>query len=282
MKRTTMAVLALLAAGAANLLAAPAAQAVPGLTFASASSALDGADTKSVAVPCPAGTKPIGGGFFVSGGAGGRILVTRLQALESNNTYGVTATEADDGAPGNWRLHGYATCAPAPAGLTYVSFSSTSDSSDTKAGSAACPAGRKVIGTGARILGGNGQVVLDDLTPVPSLNSVTVVAYEDSTGYSGNWSLWAFAVCADPLANLTLQTADTLPSDSTDDAVGVTCPGGTKVHGLGGAITGGTGAVLFGGLYPSADLTQSVAVAIEQNGGYGGNWSTRVYAICAT
>jgi hypothetical protein len=282
MKRTTMAVLALLTAGAANLVVGTPAQAVPGLDFASAASALDTTDTKSVSVPCPTGTKPIGGGFFVSGGSGGRILVTRLQALPPSNTYAVTATEADDGNPAAWRLHGYATCAPAPAGgLSYVSYSTLGNSNTTKAASVACPAGKKVLGAGARILGGDGQVVLDDLVPVASLNSVTVAAYEDSTGYAGNWSLDAYAVCANPPANLSRQAADTTPADSTDDAVGIACPGGTQLHGLGGEITGGQGEVMFGGLYP-ADLTTSVAVTIERTGGYAGDWHTRVYAICAS
>ena len=281
MKRTAAVLFTLVAAGAMTVLAGPPAQAVPGLGFVSASSALDGADTKSVSVVCPAGTKPFGGGFFVSGGAGGRISVTRLQALPSSNTFAVTATEAVDGAPAAWRLHGYATCAPAPAGLTYVSSGTVSDSGSAKAATATCPAGTKVIGTGVRLSGDAGQVVVDDIQPAAALGSVTAWAYEDSTGYAGNWSLTAHATCAAPLAGLSLQSADTLPADSADDAVGATCPGGTRVHGLGGSVTGATGRVFYGGLYPAADLTSAVAVPIAQQAGFAGTWSTRVFAICA-
>lgn len=282
MKRIVMAGLALLAAGAANVLIGTPAEAVPGLSFQTAHSVSDGTDTKSVSVPCPAGTKPLGGGFFVSGGSGGRISVTRLQALSPSNTFAVTATEADIGTPGSWQLYGYAMCAPAPAGLTYVSFSTASDSSSSKFATATCPAGKKVVGTGARLIGDAGQVMIDDVQPSASLTSVNVSAYEDATGYAGNWSLWAYATCANPLANQTLQSADTLPANSTDDAVGVACPGGTKAHGLGGSMTGALGQALYGGLYPAADLSSTVAVTIEQNGGFGGNWYTRVYAICAS
>src|ERR1700761_320344 len=124
--------LVLLAAAGASLFASTPAQAVPGLGLHSASAALSTADTKSVSVVCPAGTKPIGGGFFISGGSGGRISVTRLQALSPSNTYAVTATEADDGNPGAWALYGYATCAPSLPGLSYVSYSTTSDSAASK------------------------------------------------------------------------------------------------------------------------------------------------------
>ena len=282
MKRTTTLLLALVGAGMASVLAPTAAHAVPGLDFRSASSALDGTDTKSVSVACPAGTAPLGGGFFVSGGGGGRISVTRLQALPPSGTFAVTATEADDGAPGAWRLHGYALCAPAPAGLEYVSFSTPADSGSAKVATATCPAGKKVVGTGVRLLGDAGQVVVDDVVPSPGLTSVSVAAYEDGTGYAGNWSLRAYATCANPLPNQTLQKADTQPADSADDAVGIACPGGTQVHGLGGSVTGALGKVLFGGLYPTADRTQAVAVTVEQNAGHAGNWYTTAYAICVS
>lgn len=282
MKKLIMLAAALLSAGAASVLTAPAASAVPGLSFASASSALDGTDTKSVSVPCPAGTVPFGGGFFISGGTGGRVSVTRLQALPPSNTFAVTATEVNGPDPAAWRLHGYAICGASPAGLTYVSFTTGTDSSSVKTATASCPAGKKLLGVGARLEGDGGQVLLDDIRPSAALTSATAVAYEDGTGYAGNWRLRAYGVCANPVANLSLQTADTMPADSSDDAVGVNCPGGTKVHGVGGAITGATGRAMFGGLYPAANLSSAVAVTIEQNGGFNGDWYTRVYAICAS
>jgi hypothetical protein len=282
MRRIITAGLALLAAGAATVLTGTPAQAVPGLSGPwHVSSITNGTDTKSVSVRCPEGTKPIGGGFFVSGGAGGRISVTRLQALSPSNTYAVTATEADDGAPGDWALHAYASCAPAPAGLIYVPFSTASNSSSSKVATATCPAGTRVHGTGARLLGDGGQVYLDDVQPSSDLTSVIASAYEDGSGYAGNWQLWAYAVCANPV-NLSLQMADTRPADSTDDAVGVACPAGTWLHGWGGSINSATGRALFGGLYPNATLTTAVALAVEENGGFGGNWYTRVFAICAS
>lgn len=279
--RLTMVLVALLGAGAVSVLSAAPASAVPGLHFGTAASALDGTNTKSVSVACPAGTKPFGGGFFVTGGAGGRISVTRLQALPPSNAFSVVATEVAGPAPAAWRLHGHAICGAAPAGLDYVSFSTVSNSTASKTAIATCPAGKKVIGTGARLDGDAGQVLLDDVRPSAGLSSVSVVAHEDETGFAGNWQLSAFAVCANPLANLTLQTAVT-PTNSADDAVGVACPGGTRLHGLGGTITGATGRALFGGLFPDAALTTAAGVTIEQSGGFAGNWHTTVHAICAT
>ena len=51
-----------------------------------------------------------------------------------------------------------------------------------------CPAGKHLLGTGARINNGNNQVVLDDLRPDASLKKVTVTGYEDSDGYDSDWT----------------------------------------------------------------------------------------------
>ncbi len=58
-----------------------------------------------------------------------------------------------------------------------------------------CPAGKHLLGTGARINNGNNRVVLDDLRPDASLRNVTVTGYEDSDGYDSDWTVTAFGIC---------------------------------------------------------------------------------------
>jgi hypothetical protein len=61
---------------------------------------------------------------------------------------------------------------------------------------AACAPGFKVHGLGGDITGGAGQVTMDDLPRQTSLDSVTVTGVEDENGTAANWSLRAYAICA--------------------------------------------------------------------------------------
>jgi hypothetical protein len=65
-----------------------------------------------------------------------------------------------------------------------------------------CPAGKRLLGAGAGLNAGNGQVLLDDLRPSADLQSMTVNALEDQNGYSGTWSLTVHAICANPVEGL--------------------------------------------------------------------------------
>jgi hypothetical protein len=49
-----------------------------------------------------------------------------------------------------------------------------------------CPGEKRMVGAGADIVGGNGEVVLDELTPNPELTTVTAAAFEDANDY--DWS----------------------------------------------------------------------------------------------
>jgi hypothetical protein len=60
------------------------------------------------------------------------------------------------------------------------------------------PAGKNLVGTGAEIVGADGQVAFDDLRPSAALRSVTVTGLEDDTGTTALWLLRAHAICANP------------------------------------------------------------------------------------
>ncbi|HET8659099.1 MAG TPA: hypothetical protein VFM55_08895 [Micromonosporaceae bacterium] len=275
----TAGLLALAAAGAGLAAAAPAA-AVPGLGFHVAHSGFDSVAEKSATATCPAGTRVLGGGASITG-ADSHVHLTRLQPSGSFDTYVAVAVERAPYA-GSWRVSAYAVCGDEPAGLEYVSFHTATDSDGYKTATATCPGTKKLVGLGARTLGGDGQVVLDDIMPSGTLGWVTVTAYEVQGGFAGDWSMWAYGVCADPLPGLELRTASGTPIDSTDEIVSVGCPAGKQVHGVGGMLSGGLGQVSFDGVYPLADLDSAAVVALEDPDGYANNWYSRVYAICAS
>jgi hypothetical protein len=267
----------IVATGAVQVTTASAALAVPGIEFELGQSAEDSATTKSATATCDEGKRILGGGGYILGG-GRRVQFTRLQPNGSSDTYVVTATEIGDYA-GNWRVSAYGICGEAPAGLEYKSFHSFSNSDEVKIGTALCTPGKKVLGTGARTENGDGQVIIEDIMPAGSLQSVTVTTVEDSTGYSGNWSMWSYAVCANPVLGQVLESEPSVV-DSNDKFVGVSC-GAKKVHGVGGRINGGFGEVMHAGIYPAGDLGSAGLISMEEANGQAGNWSTEVWAICA-
>lgn len=227
---------------------------------------------------CPTGKRVLGGGGFITGG-NRKVHFTRLQALGSSDQF--TTVAAENGTyTAAWQVHAYAICGTAPAGLEYTSFLTLSDSADSKTATATCPAGKKLLSTGGRVLNGNGRVVLNGMVPSATLTSNTTTAYEDQAGFAGNWSLHSYGVCATALAGLQLVQASTV-ADSSDDVVQAVCPIGKFTHGLGATMSSPTGEATFGGLYPSAALDATVAITLEDTDGFAGNWSTRVYAICA-
>jgi hypothetical protein len=84
------------------------------------------------------------------------------------------------------------------SGLQIVNAQSVNDSTDDKSVQVSCPAGKQVVGGGARIYGGAAYAALDESYP----NSATTwraTAYEtDPTG--AGWYVIAFALCANVAA----------------------------------------------------------------------------------
>ncbi|MFY1632808.1 hypothetical protein ACN27F_05875 [Solwaraspora sp. WMMB335] len=277
--RLVLAALVVTGSALVGVAAATPASAVPGLVFVSGVSASDSTSSKEALAVCPAGTRILGGGGYLVGG-GRQVGFTRLQALGSSDRFAAGA--AENGAyASSWRVHAYGICGRAPAGLQYIAFHTVSDSNSYKIATASCPAGKQLISVGARTTNGGGNVVIDDLRPNTALTSATVTGYEDEAGHAGDWSLWSYGVCANPLPGLQLVTA-TSAVNSADKAVGAACPAGKRLHGLGAETNGGVGQAIHAGVYPDAALTTAVDVSVEDPTGIAGNWYTRAYAICAT
>ena len=161
------------------------------------------------------------------------------------------ANEDKDGTAAAWYLQAFIICAAAPAGLELVTATSAS-SSVNKSVTATCPGGKRLLGSGAEIVGAFTQVLLDGQFPNPGLTAVTVNALEDETGTSGTWSLKAYAICANLITGLQ-RVAVTGATDSAAPKVATaTCPGGKAVIGLGGSINSPNGQVVLDAVFADA------------------------------
>lgn len=148
-----------------------------------------------------------------------------------------------------------------------------------KVASAACPAGKNVIGTGGYVTGGNGQVVLTEILPDTQLTKVRAVAYEDATGYGGNWSVTAVAVCANPPSGLQ-RVATQSATNSDDKDLTASCPNAKRTLGLGARLNGFEGRVFLNALQPFAQVSGHL-YASEDKAGLSGNWSATLVLMCA-
>jgi hypothetical protein len=175
--------------------------------------------------------------------------------------------------------------AQAVSGLTRVTKLSASSSTTTKQLAAVCPAGKRVLGGGAEIVNGQGQVVLQRLQPrrTATDDRFAVSAREDGSGYANAWRLRAYAICADPLpGQQIIASTATVSSDAQQSLVGI-CPTGQREVGFGGRINNGAGQVRLTDLYDFFGPPSSLLIvgAREDSDGYAGQWSLSSYTICA-
>ena len=169
--------------------------------------------------------------------------------------------------------------APAAAvpGLVLVNSAPTSSSSSSsQTATATCGNGLKVFGTGGNITidsgSPGGKVLLHQVYPSPTLDSVTVVAVEDAaTGFSGTWHLTAHAICGTPVANM-VRVKTSIANDLTATKFGLArCATNSVAYGSGFAIHGAAG---------SAFATKAVIAQLPPNPGpfdpFVGQVTTRV------
>jgi hypothetical protein len=254
--------------------ATPASAAVPGLQVVSATSALNSNTLKAVTATCPSGKRVVGTGFQLLGGQGDVILD---DVLPTATNVTVSAGEDQDGTVANWKITALAVCANPLPGLEIVTVTSAFGQSTGKSASAFCPGGKRVIGTGAALTNGFGQVSVGNLT----MSSTGVFAFgiDDQDGYTGSWSITAYAICANPLPGLTFVTGASAFDSTTSKLASANCPAGRVALGLGWGMGGGGEAhVNFAGIGGSG----VTLVANEDDDGFSGNWQLNPVVICAT
>jgi hypothetical protein len=267
-------------AAATLVVPAVAAYAVPGQYRVSAVSPNNIVSPKNVTATCNAGDRLIGAGGRINGG-GGEVVLARIipnVGLTAVTVHGIEHTMQFVG----WEVEAFAICDPnPPANLTRVAFSTALNNVNGKTAVANCPAGRALYGGGYELADGFGQVFPDDVRPSLAANSMTITAFDDP-GFAGNWGVTSYAICGNPPPNgNSLQihvSASNTVSPKTESTPA--CPFGQALTGLGGEITGALGEVTITDLTPDPSMTAAIATGNE-NGPFGGPWTTTVYAICA-
>lgn len=172
--------------------------------------------------------------------------------------------------------------AAAVPGLVRVTATSATSSADSRTITATCPAtSPTLLSAGYELNGALGDVVVDDLQL--HAGSVTVVAYE-ADPYLPNWTLTAYAICADPPPNLVRLTAAGASSSSDFKSLVLDC-GTDALLGAGFALGNATGEAVVDDLRPSgtpllAPVTATFD-AYEADPDYLPNWNVSAYATCA-
>ncbi|MFV2113557.1 hypothetical protein ACFHW0_14615 [Micromonospora sp. LOL_025] len=180
--------------------------------------------------------------------------------------------------------------APASAavpGLVRIAVTSASNSTDFRSVTATCPVGKVLTGTGYELNGATGEAVVDDLRPnggpATAPTAVTVGAYE-AEAFAGNWSLTAYAICANPVAGLVRVSAAGASNSNDFRSVTAACPVGKVLTGTGYELNGIMGEGVVDDFRPNggpAAAPTSVFVGAYEADAFAGNWSATAYAICA-
>ena len=261
---------------------AAAAAALSTLTYVQGNSGNSSLDS-SVFLECPANQVVVGGSAIASTTTGtiARISGYWIGTTGDHGFLVALAEEDEVGSPGNWTLFATAVCAQRPAGYEVVPGETTFNSSSDQTLTVTCPAGKQLLAGFGVVQISERNVILDDIQPSMSLNAVTIKAYEDETGYSGNWNIFATAACANPVTGLTLPFAstntDSLPKDTY---LQVSCPDGKRAISFGGTINSGLGQVEPRGAFVSSNHIGFLVS--EDRNGFSGNWSSTAYATCVT
>jgi hypothetical protein len=187
-------------AAIAVFVAGPAA-AVPGLGwFSSDFVSGNNSSPRTATAFCPAGQQVISGGVAVNDGTN-QVVLTRLEPIHgSTRDRYVASAEARFGFEGTWSLQAYAICANPLAGYQIVSrtVSPTPLSATFAATAAVCPSGKRVIGTGSRILNSRGVVGLQ-LSRASGPLDISRSTARERSNTPINWSLTSYAICANPV-----------------------------------------------------------------------------------
>lgn len=184
-------------------------------------------------------------------------------------------------AAGAWHVAG-ASPAAALMGLTVTSVVTEAGSTPTRSLSAACSAGKRVIGGGGIVDGADGKAWITTLQPVSTSGGdrFDVTAVETDDGFAGNWWLRAFVICADPVPGLQVVSAVRGSSSATFQQHSALCPNGKQLLGAGGRIHNPDGQVALQAVTVGSGQAASVA-GREDRDGSPSRWNLIAYAVCA-
>jgi hypothetical protein len=175
--------------------------------------------------------------------------------------------------------------APAQAvpGRVRVVATTANNNTTVKGVNAVCPAGTRVVGGGGWAFDNDADKVrLVRLEPLStSAQSSYFVQAEAEIGFTGNWWLEAYAICATTPAGYQIVQAPSAGSSSTFVVQTVDCPTGKKLLGTGATILSGNREVGLQRTGADSGLTRSLSTAREDASGFSGTWTLTAYGICA-
>ncbi len=267
--------------GSIVVLSGSAQAAVPGLVRIS-NSVTGTADFQSVTATCGAGDVLVGAGYQVTGATGEVIVDDFVPTLGPPGSVFVGAYEADPDYLPNWTLTAFAICADPLPGLVLVSDTSISNSID-KSVAVSCPAGTVSLSAAYQVNGATGEVAINFLRP--TVAGATVSGFEEDL-FGLNWTLTAFAICANPPPGLLHITAGNPIADSLDfDSAPAACPPGRVLLGLGFQFSGASGEVVVDDFLPDggpAAAPDQATIGGYEADGLATDWTMTAVGVCAT
>jgi hypothetical protein len=168
------------------------APAPPGLGYGWLTSPTSSDSSRTVTATCSPGKRVLGAGGVVNNGGRDVSLGYILPTFDLTKVV-VQAHEDETGQGASWSLTSWVVCADPPPGLQRV-VGGVGTTAWPTAAYAGCPAGKRPFGVGGVITGGAGEVKLLGAYPYVSQGAY-VFGDEDATGYGGNWSPTAIAIC---------------------------------------------------------------------------------------
>jgi hypothetical protein len=260
-------------AGAILGLASSASAAVPGINVRTVVSPLNSAN-KSSTVTCPAGDQLLGVGGGIDFGSG-QVIVDDWMQLNTTQA-AVRGVEEHAFVP-SWDVRATDICADPLPGRTQV-IATSSPSSVDKYVTATCPAGKRLVASGADILSGQGDVMIEEVVPDLTTNSVTVLAHENNPT-TRNWQARASAICANALPGLVRVFASSASNSTNSKTATVSCPAGTVLTGTGAETYSSGGNAAIESINPKINAVTARAAEAHATSL---NWTLSVFGICAT
>jgi hypothetical protein len=181
-------------------------------------------------------------------------------------------------------------------GHTVRGAGSAFNSSSSKRVDVSCPAGKQVLGGGAEISVDPSDpsirrhITLTQMEPYRNGAggyAFAVTAVEVEPGTDGAWSIYAQAICADPVAGYNIVIRSTPLSSEARQAISPACPAGQNILGTGARVN--QVPVLPGDQFPHVGLQVlradglgglTRAQAHEWATGYPDDWQLLGFAVC--
>ncbi|MET8152050.1 hypothetical protein ACIBSW_40425 [Actinoplanes sp. NPDC049668] len=176
--------------------------------------------------------------------------------------------------------------AAAVPGLVRISATSPSNSDVSRSITATCPAGKQLLGTGYEIHDGFGKVVVNSVRPNGSpkqLPTAVTVSAQEGDSTAGNWSVTAYATCANPVPGMVKVSATSASDSEHSHSAEAYCPTGKSPTGFGFHLNGtGGDAHIFvlSNWMARGDERAKVGVWARETDPIAGNWTLTAYALC--